>query len=89
MTANLQLTVRQAARVMSISERSVYSARRILRSGRIDLVEAVEQGRMSINAAIQILDGPRRVDGLAALARAWGAASEEERATFLEAVHSP
>ena len=85
MTANLQrgVKVREAARQMNISERSVYSARRIISSGRTDLIEACEQGRMSFNAALLAIDGPRKRDGVAALARAWNVATEDERNSFL------
>ncbi len=89
MTANLQthrLTVRQAAAAMNVSERSVYTAGRLMESGRGDLVKAVEQGRMSLHAAMREIDGPKPKDGLRGLARAWAAATEEERETFLFAL---
>jgi len=89
MTANLQthrVTAKQAAAVMNVSERSVYMAGRLMGSGRADLVEAVEQGRMSLHAALREIDGPKPRDGLRELARAWAAATEEERETFLLAL---
>ena len=48
MTANLQndITVKQAARLMNVSERSVYNAKRLCRSGREDLCSRVERGEL-------------------------------------------
>ena len=60
MTANLQtgLTVKQAARLMNVSERNVYNARKLRRSGRDDLVARVECGELSINAALKLAYPP-------------------------------
>ena len=46
MTANLQtgMTVKQAAKALNVSERGIYDARRLIRTGRTDLVAAVERG---------------------------------------------
>lgn len=90
-TANLQprLTVAQAAKLMNVSERAVYMARRIRRSGRCDLEAAIMAGTLSVLAAIRLLDGPKRApDGLRAIAKAWANATQEERETFLETVNS-
>lgn len=38
---------------MNVSERLVYMARRLLRSGRDDLVEAVDRGEMTVHAALK------------------------------------
>ncbi|OPK06779.1 hypothetical protein BZ163_29695 [Pseudomonas sp. VI4.1] len=53
---SISLTVKQAAQVMNVSERSVYSARKIQREATPDVIEAVEQGRMSLNAALKTLN---------------------------------
>ncbi|MBB3018610.1 lipopolysaccharide biosynthesis protein [Microvirga lupini] len=89
--ANLQchgLTVREAAKIMNVSERSVYSAMKIHRlakaQGRQDIIHAVEQGRMSINGALKQLTATNpKQDRLAAICRAWKQASEQERLDFL------
>ncbi len=57
MTANLQakgLTVKQAAQLMNVSERSVYYARKLARSGRQDLCGRVERGELRISAALKL-----------------------------------
>jgi hypothetical protein len=89
--ANLQtgrLTVRQAAQLMNVSERSVYTARRILRSGGAELIESIESGEMSLNTAAKALDRGKnsQPDRLAALCQAWERASDDERARFLAKV---
>jgi hypothetical protein len=56
MTANLQFTVRQAARLMNVSERSVYMARKVQRL-RPDLADAVIRGEISLNRAYLIATG--------------------------------
>ena len=87
MTANLQtgMTMKQAAEVMNVSERSVYSARRLLRSGRDDLRAAVERGDMSLNKALSIAYGKRRASRYERLMRAWNACDEAEQQRFLAA----
>lgn len=89
-TANLQsgrLSVRQAAELMNVSERSIYTATRILRSGRQDLIEKIERGEMSLHAATRIFDGnDKQPDRFAALCRAWNKASEAERLLFLKSL---
>lgn len=88
-SANLQLglTVAQAAKLMNVSERSVYMAKELLATGRDDLSAAVLSGTMSLLAALRIAKpekyGPKRKDGLAVLRRAWATASENERDAFL------
>jgi transposase-like protein len=84
-TANLQgwVTVREAARLMNVSERSIYMARQLLRSGRGDLVQAAERGEISLHAALQVIAPKRPKDGLAPLIRAWNSATETERLVFL------
>jgi len=85
-TANLQprrgLTVKDAARLMNVSERSAYTARRIHRA-RPDLHDAIMRGELSLHAAACIVDGDKAPDRFAALCRAWNRASEDEQARFL------
>jgi hypothetical protein len=88
MTANLQpgLTVKQAAQLMNVSERSIYKVRELQRTGRDDLCDAIMRGEMSIHAALKIAKPEkydRRPDTLKALRRAWNAATEDERAWLL------
>jgi hypothetical protein len=86
MTANLQspMTVRQAARLMNVSERSVYMAGRILREAP-DLEPEINAGRLSLHAATRLLDErqgrARSVEP--ALRKAWRLASPEERGDFV------
>ena len=91
MTANLQtgLAVMQAARLMNVSERSIYNARKLCRSGRDDLVARVECGELNIIADLK-LAYPQQVKpkpgALALLVNAWFAASPEDREAFAIAV---
>ncbi len=85
-TANLQMTVGEAAKLMSVSERMIYSARRVQRSGRQDLIDAIELNEMTIHAALTHIDGVKQIDRYAALSRAWNAANEDERGRFLAAI---
>jgi hypothetical protein len=75
-----KLTIKAAAKLMNVSERSVYYAyaRRIARE-RPDLIQACECGEMSLHAAIRIIDGPKPVDRYANLVKAWNAASDDDR----------
>jgi hypothetical protein len=50
------LTVKEAAKLMNVSERSVYLAAKVIRL-RPDLAERIERGEMKINQAIRIIDG--------------------------------
>jgi len=91
MTANLQtgLTVKQAARLMNVSERSVYNARKLRRSGRDDLVARVECGELSINAALKLAypqQAEPKPDALALLMKVWCVVSPEDREAFSLAV---
>lgn len=71
---------------MNVSERSVYYAGRVLRSGRQDLFDACLRGEMSIHAALRIIDGPTPIDRYAALVRAWNQASVAECLRFLDVI---
>ncbi len=82
-TANLQsgnksrLTVKQAAILMNVSERTIYMARELKRTGREDLVTAVEQGKMSLHAALKLARPKRYAKSKyarSALMSAWAAA---------------
>lgn len=55
-----ELTVKQIAELMSVSERSIYQAGRIIREGRPEIVEAVRQGHMSLAAALRTIDDDDR-----------------------------
>jgi hypothetical protein len=85
-TANLQsmprLTIKQAAKLMNVSERLVYMCKRVRRL-RPDLYERIERGELSVNAAMRIVDGTKPQDRFAALCRAWNRASDDEQARFL------
>jgi hypothetical protein len=91
-SANLHLyrmTIRQAAKSMNVSERSVKKAIELLKSGRSDLIAAVEAGSVSLHRALKLAkpekyDKPR--DGLKALVLAWHKANEVERHLFLDRV---
>jgi hypothetical protein len=89
-TANSQLsrriTFKQAAKLMNVSERSVYSALKLERSGRDDLVTAVERGELSLHAALKQLEPARRPNTIKPLVAAWNAATVAERITFLAAI---
>jgi hypothetical protein len=84
------MTVKQAAQLMNVSERLVYMAIALRRSGRQDLIESVERGELSINAALKIANGKPSAnlqkDTYAALVRAWNRATEDEQGRFLVAV---
>ena len=59
--ANLQtgVTVKQAAKIMNVSERSVYAANRIRRDCP-DLVPQIEAGTLSLNAAYRQCPGVKK-----------------------------
>lgn len=81
-TANLQsprLTVKDAARLMNVSERMVYVAGVVLRL-RPDLAAKVEAGTMSMNEAHRIATGKAKATSWDRLVRAWNNASDDDRA---------
>ena len=89
MTANLQakVTVKEAAKSMNVSERSIYLARKLLRSGRQDLIDAVKKGEISTNKAISMLENKPKPTNYDRLVKAWNACSEGEKARFLVAIN--
>ncbi len=87
-TAKLQrITVRQAAEIMSVSERTVYMARKLARL-RHDLEDEVVAGRLSLNAALRIAENraPEPRPQLSALRKAWAACSDAERNEFVRSL---
>jgi hypothetical protein len=88
--ANLQktrkegLTVKEAAKRFNVSERSIYMAAKILRSGNQEICRAVERGEMTLHKALQILypKPPKAKDWGNELKAVWLVASPEERADF-------
>ena len=85
MTANLQMTTKQAAMVMNVSERSVYMARNISRL-RPDLADAVMSGTMSLNAAYtKIKEKPKR-SSRDRLLIAWNSATDDDKTWLLSHV---
>ena len=79
-------TIKDAAKLMQVSERRVYYARKLRRSGRADLIEAARRGEITLHAALRIAYPPPPKDGLRALLRAWRTATEEERGAFLQLI---
>jgi len=80
------MSVKQAAALYNVSERSIYMMRRLKRSGRDDLLTMVQSGEMALYKAVQIADGrepPTRIDKLFT---AWRLCSPEDRETFLIAI---
>ena len=92
-----RLTVRQAAAVMNVSERSVYRAKELIATGREDLADEIMAGRLTILAALKIAKpekygagrnyrtGDDRYD---ALVKTWNACDEDERARFIGSLRS-
>lgn len=78
MTANLQITVKEAARIMNVSERSVYMMRKIMRL-RPDLIPDIEAGTLTINAAMDKINKKPPQTSWERLVKAWNAATEEDR----------
>lgn len=76
--ANLQLTIKDAARLMNVSERSVYTAKRIARL-RPDLTAKVEAGEMSLRQADMIATGKAKPTSWDRLVTAWNNATDDDR----------
>ena len=49
-----RLTVREAARIMNVSERQVYLAKELLRTGQDDLADRVMAGELTTLGALKI-----------------------------------
>lgn len=85
MTVNLHITVKQAARLINVSERMIYDARRLTRTGRDDLVTQVKAGEMSIHRAL-ILAGvkaPKAKMQICTLKAAWQSSTQTEQLAFI------
>ena len=86
MTANLHITVKQAAEMMNVSERMVYEAKRLYKTGRADLWEQVKAGTLTLHRAL-ILAGvksPSIKTQICILKSAWVSATDAERRAFLD-----
>lgn len=62
-SANLQsgsVTRKQAANLMQVSERSVNKAKKVQKEGADELIEAVDKGEVSVSAAANIIDLPKK-----------------------------
>ena len=84
-TANLQMTVKQAAMLMNVSERTIYMARKIERL-RPDLGDAVMADTMSLNAAYIVATGKQKKGTRDRLLSAWNSATDDDRAWLLSQV---
>lgn len=81
-TANLQpsrVTVKDAARLMNVSERLIYMAKEVERL-RPDLVPRIEAGELSLNKALRLAKGKPKPTSWDRLVRAWNNATEDDRA---------
>ena len=83
---NTQLNVRATAGAVAIAERLLYYALELQRSGREDLVAAVERGEMTVPGAVMKLHGIALPDRYGKLVQAWNRCDEDERARFLTAL---
>jgi hypothetical protein len=95
-TANLQshqlrLTVKQIANLWNVSERMIYSARELIRTGREDIIAEVMAGRLKMHPALKLAKPEKYGDGrnyrpgddaYSALVRAWNRCSDDERSLF-------
>jgi N6-adenosine-specific RNA methylase IME4 len=61
-TANLRVDIsqEQAATMLNVSDRSVSSAKRVLTAGAAELIDAVQSGKVSVNAAADVSTMPKR-----------------------------
>ena len=87
MTANLQpvLTVKDAARLMNVSERLVYMARAVQRL-RPDLADEVDAGRMSVAKAHRIATCKAKATSWDRLLTAWNNATDDDRDRLVFAI---
>jgi hypothetical protein len=84
-TANLQSPrpIKQLA-AAGVSERSMYTAISIRRSGRQDVIAAVERGEMSLHKASKIINATPGRTRLDRLVTAWRLASDGDRRRFID-----
>ena len=82
MTANLQPTVKQMAAQAGVSERMIYDALKLQRSGRDDLKSRVQSGELSINRALLLAGLRQKPSAAQKLEAAWLRASAAERIKF-------
>jgi hypothetical protein len=76
-------SIRAIAAALNVSERMVYLADRLRRSGRTDLIEAVEHGDMTMAAAIREITGTHLPSRYDKLVLAWNRCDDDERTRFL------
>lgn len=79
-------SARAAAELMNVSERMVYYSRELIRSGRDDLIAAVQAGEMTMAAAIRKVRGTVLPDRYDRLVLAWNCCDELEQSRFLVAL---
>lgn len=77
------LNVRATADAVAIAERLLYYALELQRSGREDLVAAVERGEMTVPGAVMKLHGIALPDRYGKLVQAWNHCDNDERARFI------
>jgi hypothetical protein len=79
------ITVAQVAKAAHVSERMIYYARRLARSGQDDLVRRVENGELKMKAALREAGLiPPPASRLNKLVSAWNRCSDTERQIFLD-----
>jgi hypothetical protein len=84
MTANLQ-TIKSAAFLMNVSERSVYMALKVMRL-RPDLEDPIAASTMTLNAAYILATGKQKAGKRDRLLSAWNSATDDDRAWLLSQV---
>ena len=77
------LNVRATADAMAIAERLLHYAQELQRSGREDLMAAVERGEMTVAGAVMELHGIALPDRYGKLVQAWNHCDKDERARFI------
>jgi hypothetical protein len=87
-TANLQkgLTVKQAAKLMNVSERMIYMARKVCACAP-ELGDKILAGEMSMNEAYRLVTNKPKPTSWDRLVRVWNAASEDDHERFIVALH--
>ncbi len=77
------MTVKESAKVAGVSERRLYMSRAVVRSGRQDLVAALERGEMKTGTAYRLARGQPKETRLDRLKKAWRLATPTEREQFI------